>query len=209
MKLYNLNSIIILLIILSITHNSYSQDQENKWVIGLGANAVDFFPTSANGDLNGNYSGFGSQLFNSRDHWSIGVPKVHLTRHIKSKFAVDVSFVMNELTKIGKIKTAEVLSYKALDATVQYSFLKDNYKYYPYALAGGGYTWIDNKGVGTFEAGLGMTYWFSNSFGVNFQGMYKIPESYPNVIEHFHYSLSVVHRFGKGRRKGVGTECFE
>ncbi len=180
----------------------FSQNEDQKWVIGVGLNAIDFYPTSEPFLITGNNSGLGSQIFNLRDHWNqFGFPKLHVTRHIWKRFALDAAFTMNQITKIGDYKIPKI-SYHAIDGSVQFSILKDNSKYYPYVFAGGGYTWIDKKGAGTFNGGIGLTYWFSKKFGVNGHGMYKYsPPEYPNVLQHFNYSISLVYRLSTARSR--------
>ncbi|PHR73719.1 MAG: hypothetical protein COA67_03060 [Lutibacter sp.] len=210
MKINTPKSIIILLIILSATQNSYSQDEENKWVVGLGMNAIDFFPSNGIGHITGNNAGLGNELFNVEDHWNQkGHPKINISRHIWKRISADLAYTRNKIYNIGDFRVDD-LSYSAIDLSVHYSILKDNYKLNPYVLIGAGHTSIDDKGTATFNSGIGVTYWFAEKFGVNGDMKFKYADlDYP-MIQHFQYSVSIVHRFGSGRgKKGHGTECFE
>ncbi len=199
MKFNTSKTLIILLIILSAIQNSYSQNDENKWVIGIGSNATDFFPSNEIGDVTGNYNGLGNELFNVNDHWNqFGLPKINITRHIWKRLSVDLAYSRNKISKIGDFRVDD-LPYNSIDLSLQYSILKDNSKYYPYVLIGAGYTVIDEKGSATFNSGIGVTYWFADQFGVNGDAMFKYATlDYP-IIQHFQYSISIVHRFGSGR----------
>lgn len=210
MKLNNSKTIIILLLTLSVIQNSYSQDAENKWVVGLGMNAIDFFPSNGVGDVTGNYNGLGNEMFNVEDHWNQSShPKINVTRHIWKRISADLAYTRNKIYNIGDF-WADDLPYSAIDLSAHYSILKDNYKLNPYVLVGAGYTSIDDKGSATFNSGFGVTYWFADKFGVNGDLKFKYAAlDYP-MIQHFQYSISIVHRFGGGRgKKGYGTECFE
>jgi hypothetical protein len=210
MKSNTLKTIIVLLIMLSTTQNSFSQDEENKWVVGLGMNAIDFFPSNGVGPVTGNFNGFGNELFNVEDHWNrASPPKINLTRHIWKSISLDLAYTRNKIYNIGDFRVDD-LPYSAVDLSIQYNILRNNEKFNPYLLIGTGYTSIEDKGAGTFNSGLGIKYWFSDRFGVNGDMTYKYAAlDYP-MIQHFQYSISIVHRFGNGRggRKGHGTECF-
>lgn len=199
-----------IIFILTITTSSlFSQDQENKWVIGIGSNAIDFFPSNGIGHINGNYKGFGNELFNVNDHWNqFGLPKINITRHIWKGLSLGLAYSKNKITKMGDNEVDD-LPYSSIDFSLQYSILKDNSTYYPYLILGAGNTSIDKKSSLTINSGLGFTYWFADQFGVNGDAIYKYAElDYPTV-QHFHYSLSLVYRFGGRGGNGKGTACFD
>lgn len=184
--------ILFTLLIVSFLHNSYSQDEQNKWIIGVGMNAVDFFPTGEPSEFTGNNGGFFSGITNAKDHWNVSAPTVNVTRYLKNRFSVDASISMNNITKVGDFKTQNT-SYFAIDATAQYDILKNTEKFKPYVFAGGGYTWVDSKGWGLVDVGLGTNYWFSKKFGVRVQGAYKHSgDKKHRVLSHFQYTFGLV-----------------
>jgi len=195
----------LIFLLLLVTYKNYAQDKNNIWVIGIGANAVDFYPTNGSEHITGNKTGLGSQFFNVNDHWNQnGIPKINITRYLWKRFSVDVSFSMNKIKKIGD-KKISAISYHTIDGGIQYSIIKDIHKFNPYISVGGGYTWIDKKGAGTINGGLGTTYWFSDQFGLNGAAIYKYsPNKYPNVLQHLYYSASAVFRFGS---KKININC--
>ncbi|MDC9722994.1 MAG: hypothetical protein PSN34_09525, partial [Urechidicola sp.] len=69
-----MNKIVSRLFIL-ISINIYSQKQ-NDWVLGIGINYIDFFPTNEPSELTGNEVGLFNEIANSRDHWNIYVPMI-------------------------------------------------------------------------------------------------------------------------------------
>jgi outer membrane protein W len=171
---------------------SFSQDEQNKWVLGAGFNAVDFFPTGEPSEFTGNNGGFFSGITNAKDHWNVSAPSINITRHIKNRFSADASISINNITKIGAIET-ETLSYFGLDVTLQYNFLENSEKFKPYAFAGGGYTWLESKGWGMVDVGLGANYWFGKKFGARLQGAYKHSgDKNHDVLSHFQYSLGII-----------------
>lgn len=192
-----------------ISIKSFSQDEHDKWVIGIGLNAVDFFPT--NEPNTGNDVGLFNEFANAKDHWNIFAPKVNVTRHLKNKFSIDGSLSVNNLTKIGDVEV-DNLVYFAIDGALQYRFLENYKNFTPFVFAGGGYTWIDWYGAGTINAGLGTDYWINDKFGVNVQANYKYSDpKYEQLLSHFYYSFSLVLKLsgrGKSKWSGSGKNCY-
>jgi hypothetical protein len=109
-------------ILLIITLPSvFAQNEENKWVIGIGSNAIDFFPSNEIGDVTGNYNGFGNELFNVNDHWNLfGLPKINVTRHVWKNISLDLTYNRNKISKMGGFPENN-LSYSSVDLSLQYS----------------------------------------------------------------------------------------
>ena len=59
MKFLHSRKVIIILLLTSVIQYSYSQSEENKWIIGIGMNATDFYPTNEPTELTGNTKVFG------------------------------------------------------------------------------------------------------------------------------------------------------
>ena len=194
-------AVILAFFILFFFQTSFSQNQQNKWIVGIGVNAVDFFPTGEPSELTGNNGGFFSGITNAKEHWNVSAPTINVSRHIKNSFSVDASISINNITKIGVFDTKR-LSYFGVDTSIQYSILDNSSKFTPYVFVGGGYTWINSKGWGTFNAGLGTNYWFSDKFGAKIQGAYKHSGDKDfDVLSHFQYSLSAILKLNSKRGK--------
>ncbi len=184
--------VVISISLFFVFNTTFSQDSQNKWIVGIGINAVDFFPTGEPSEFTGNNGGFFSGITNAKDHWNVSAPTVSITRHLKNRFSVDASISMNNITKIGVFETQNT-SYFAIDATAQYNILQNSEKFKPYAFVGGGYTWIDSKGWGLVDVGLGTNYWFGKKFGVRLQGTYKHSgDKEHKVLSHFQYTFGLV-----------------
>ncbi|UMB52981.1 transporter [Lutibacter sp. A64] len=183
---------------------AYSQDQFNKWVIGIGINAVDYFPvlnpTHFPGldPSTGNQDGFFNEIWNAEDHWNVFAPRINVTRYWKNRISLDVSFSVNEITRYGDIEI-DAISYYAIDGNLQYSLVNPENYFTPFIYAGGGYTFADRSG-GTVNAGIGANYWFSDSFGLNAQGGYKYNSPDYQLKPHMFYSFSVVMKLNAQRR---------
>jgi hypothetical protein len=197
-----------------IGHNLYSQDEYNKWVVGIGINAVDYFPIdNIKHNVNtGNPDGFFNEITNAQDHWNIGGPKINVTRYLKKKFSFDAGLSLNKITKLGEIKIDDI-TYIAIDGNVQYNIFNNQRVINPFVFAGGGYTFADRSG-GTFNSGIGANLWFSPKFGLNAQWAYKYNSPDFALLPHFYYSLSVVMKLGMTGRGGKrfmwrdGASCF-
>ncbi|MEP2936480.1 MAG: OmpA family protein [Gilvibacter sp.] len=189
-----------------------AQDENNPWAISVEFNAVDTFPvgdedvgrTPAN-----TKAGFGVEFFNVNDHWNIlpVVSKVSVGRYVGSGFTLTASGSVNSITKIGDARV-DNLSYYAADGTIGYS-LRDVIGgpggwADPHLGVGGGYTWVDDIGFGTANASLGLRFWLSENFGLNFQSTYKHAFEDVYGIKHFQHSAGATFTFGGKDTDGDG-----
>jgi OOP family OmpA-OmpF porin len=89
------------------------------------------------------------------------------------------------------------LTYYAVDGIIKYSFLKSWFD--PYVHIGGGYTWIDDKGAGTVNGGLGINFWFMENVGLTVQSTYKHSfedQAEANVPKHLQHFAGLTFKFG-------------
>jgi len=182
----------------------HAQDQFNKWVVGIGINAVDYFP-----NLNpthypgldpstGNPDGFFNEISNAQDHWNVFAPRVNVTRYWKNKISLDVSISVNKITKYGDIEI-DPISYFALDGNLQYCLVDPENRFTPFIYAGGGYTFADRSG-GTVNAGIGGNLWLNEAFGISAQGGYKYNSPDFQLYPHMFYSFGIVMKLNVQRR---------
>ncbi len=197
-----------------------AQDENNPWAVSIGVNAVDIFPTG--GDLISQGEIF-DEYFNATDHWSIlpSVSKLSVGRYIGDGFTFTVSGSVNKIDKAGELPDgtnvdADDLSYYAADGTISYSLknvLKSGW-FDPYLGVGGGYTWLDENGAGTFNGSLGINLWLTENLAFNLQSTYKhvfedyeVPGAggglnYPPT--HFQHSAGITFAFGGKDTDGDG-----
>ena len=132
----NLNRLLLALL-LCVGLTTYAQDQNNPWSIGVGINAVDYYPvgeTAPQGELFDEY-------FNIGDHYNIlpSVSTLSVGYYVGDGFSIEAAGSLNKIDKFGDAEVDD-LSYYALDGVVKYNFL-ENTTIDPFVGIGGGYTW--------------------------------------------------------------------
>ncbi|WP_298363399.1 OmpA family protein [uncultured Lutibacter sp.] len=188
-----------------------AQDENNPWAIGIGINAVDFYPTNAAGIItpSGNSAGWYAEFFNVGDHYNVipAISKLTVSRYITSGFTAELAGSVNKIEKIGDIK-ADNLLYYAFDAGVKYdlnNLLGETSWFDPYATTGVGFISIDEVGKGSLNGGLGFNLWLNKSLGFNIESKYKHTFASSPHTQHFQHSLGFVVRFGGADIDGDGV----
>ena len=199
----NLSRLFIATLLLLSFSNANAQDENNPWALGVGVNAVDFYPVGEAAPL-GEYF---DEYFNVSDHYNYlpSLSSISVSRYLSDGFTLSVAGTINEIKKIGDA-SANDLSYYAVDGTIKYSFanlLKTSWLE-PYLGVGGGYTWVDNIGAGTLNGTLGFNFWFSENIGVTVQSSYKHAfEDY--LSKHFQHTVGLAIKFGGKDTDGDGV----
>ncbi len=184
-----------LLLVIGFT-NINAQDNNNPWAIGFGVNAVDFYPT--NPGLAGHGSWF-NEFGNASDHYNMipAISKLTVGKYLADGFSFEAAGAINKISEVGDNSVSD-LSYFSLDGAVKYDLnnVVGNTAWFdPYVSVGGGYTWLDNWGTGTFNGALGANFWFNDNIGLNIESKYKHTfES--NIVQHFQHSAGVMIKFG-------------
>lgn len=197
----NLSRLFFAMLLLFSFSNANAQDENNPWAIGVGVNAVDFFPTGEDGQ-----GGIFDEYFNFGDHYNVlpSLSSISVSRYLSDGFSLTVAGTINEISKIGDT-SADDLSYYGLDGTVKYSFgsLFNSKVFDPYLGVGGGYTWVDDIGAGTLNGTLGFNVWFSDNIGITVQSAYKHAfEDY--LATHFQHTVGLALKFGGADTDGDG-----
>jgi OOP family OmpA-OmpF porin len=196
---------------------THAQDDNNKWAITFGVNAVDTRVSAAS-----KVSDQFSQFFNAKDNWNIlpSVSFLNVQRYVGSGFTFGVTGSVNRITRFVNprpyldggdytVTNPGDLSYYAVDGAIKYSFmplLKSKW-FDPSAHVGGGYTWFDDvKSAGTVNGGLGVTFWFTENVGLSLQSTYKYSfeenrEEHPTHMQHF---AGLTFKFGGKDTDGDG-----
>jgi outer membrane protein OmpA-like peptidoglycan-associated protein len=196
---------LLALLLIAGFNNVNAQDENNTWAVGIATNAVDFYPTNAG--LAGHGAWF-DEFVNVGDHYNIlpNISKLTVSKYLDDGFSFEVGGSINQITKVGD-NSASDLTYYALDGALRLDLnnaFGDTGAFNPYASVGGGYTWLDDFGTATFNAGLGINYWFSKQVGLNLESKYKHSfES--NIVQHFQHSLGLVVKFGGTDSDGDGV----
>jgi len=212
----HLKRVLLIALVVVFANNVSAQDKDNRWIIELGTNAVDFYPTGADtdsgpvptpfddGDDPMAVGGFGEDFFNT-DHWNTAglLSSLRVGYYVGSGFSVGLTGSYNKITKIGDVRVSD-LTYTAADLDVKFGFVREPSWIDPYIFAGGGYTWLEGEGNGTANVGLGLNFWFSEMFGVNVQTKYKHSFDEDVLLPHFQHSAALVFKFGARDSDGDG-----
>jgi len=208
----HLKKVLLILLVVAGFSNVNAQDEDNPWIIEIGANFVDFYPTGADFNPNGGpgvvdpnapYLGeFFEDYLNVEDHWNTGsiISRVRVGYYIGSGFSIGLAGSFNSIDKIGDYTNLGKSSLFGADFDINYSFMQDNW-FDPYLIFGGGYTWYDEEGNGTVNGGLGFKFWFNDFLGMNVQSMYKHSFDEDKMLPHFQHAVGFTFKFG-----GIDTD---
>ena len=191
----------VLLLVIGF-NNANAQDENNPWQASVGFNAVDLYPVGDDAPL----GDFFDEYFNVTDHWNI-VPVLStftISRYLGDNFSFGISGSINKIDKFGDAG-ADDLTYMAANGILKYDVgaVVDLGKFDPYVGVGGGYTWVEKIGAGTFNGILGVNYWFNDQFGITAQSTYK--HSFEDYVpKHFEHMLGVSVKFGGKDTDGDG-----
>ncbi len=195
-----LNQLLLAVIVLAtVTLNA--QDKNNPWLVKVGLNAVDFYPTGQQSDF-----GFASdQLFKDYfnfDHYNAAyaISDIRVGHYLGNKFSLIGSIKLNKITQMGDNETNTGLSFINPNLDVKYSICKEDKSLQPYIFAGGGYTWLDKQDGGNLNAGLGLEYWFNDNIGFYVESAYHHTFDV-NVAPYFQHGVGIAVKFG-----GVDTD---
>jgi OOP family OmpA-OmpF porin len=211
----HLNKLFVVMLLLA-GFSSQAQDSNNPWAISFGANAVDT-RVSAASKLEDQFS----QYFDVNGHWNILPSLSYLTisKYVGDNFSFGVTGSVNKITKyvnprVGTdaypVYNPGDLSYYALDGVINYSLMNaiKSKSIDPSVHVGGGYTWFgEGMHAGTVNAGLGLTYWFTEAVGLSVRSTYKysfedVRDDMPTHMQHF---VGLTFKFGGSDRDGDGV----
>ncbi|MEN8186306.1 MAG: OmpA family protein [Bacteroidota bacterium] len=214
----HLKKVLFIFLVVAGFTNLNAQNVDNPWVIELGTNAVDFYPTGADTPSDGYvpyepYTTAESEpyigdtfedFFNVEDHWNTAavVSRIRVGRYIGAGFSIGLAGTFNSIDQIGNYETDD-LSYFGLDFDMRWNFMPQSW-FDPYLLVGGGYTWLDEEGNGTLNGGLGINFWFNEFIGMHVQSAYKHSFDEAEMLPHFQHALGVNFRFGGKDTDGDG-----
>jgi len=207
-----LKTYIIISLLLFCT-NSFSQYNENKWIISASFDAVDLYPTGIKTDAP--YypqGGIFEDLFNVSDHWNFGGPSVSISKLIYKGLYFGTELSIN---KIKKIEGQDNFDYTFYGGQV---FLKKAFystkKARPFLKLGYGISGIDRGLFGdtipfsqyfskTLSPGFGVHFRITNNFG------FEISSSFNKAIDfggitHLRHKAAIYIGIGDRDRDGDG-----
>ena len=209
MKMKYLKVALLALLLITGFSNVNAQDENNPWAIGVGVNAVDFYPSHSNAGSDSGYGNWFSEFFNAGDHYNVvsAISKITVSKYLDDGFSFETAGTINKITKMGDHSVAD-LSYYSLDGAVKYDLNKiigDTSWFNPYTSIGGGYVWMDDSGTATFNAAAGANFWFSDNVGLNLETKYKHSFESNSIPQHLQHSLGLVIKFGGTDTDGDGV----
>jgi OOP family OmpA-OmpF porin len=196
----NLSRLLFAMLLVLVYSNANAQDKNNPWQITIGVNAVDAFPTGDGAPFSESVF---DDFFNVGDHWNIlpSLSTISVSNYLGDGFSFGVAGSLNKIDKWGDASVDD-LSYYGVDGTIKYNFLEGK-TFDPYLGVGGGYTWVDEIGAGTFNGTLGFNLWFTENIGFTVQTSYK--HSFEDYLQtHFQHTAGISIKFGGTDTDGDG-----
>ncbi|MDO5975631.1 OmpA family protein [Flavivirga jejuensis] len=204
----NLSRLLFAMLLVLVCSNANAQDKDNPWLINIGTNAVDAYPS-------GDGAPFSETIFSKYvdvDNWNIlpSLSTISVSKYIGDGFSFGVTGSLNKIENWGEDANGDALSvddlsYYAADGTIKYSIGEalDWKTLEPYLGVGGGYTWIDEVGAGTLNGTLGLNLWFNENIGLTVQSSYK--HAFEDYLDtHFQHSIGISIKFGGSDTDGDG-----
>ena len=173
---------LLLILLLSLSISSPSQNKENKWVLGVSSSLVIF----QNNSLGESYN---SQL-----------PKINLSRYLFPGFSIDGSVTQGALGEIEGLITNQ-FNYNSLDGYIRYDFNLSDNNLVPYLAVGasliGAPSTIENaSATSTLNMAFGGTFWITHHWGLIGQYTYKAsPELSTSMVNHTQLTAGIVYSF--------------
>ena len=179
----------------------YSQDEDDNWVVGIGANIVDIrTPKEITGII--------------RDYANANIEDLNMNgtfirafdgRYLKKGMSVQISASANTIKKGFGYETGDPLaddSFFAIDAKLKYDLnrlIGDSSWFDPFVLAGGGYSKIGDTNNFNIAAGWGFNLWISRAVGVNLQSDYNYNPS-SSFTDYFQHSVGLIFKLSRTPR---------
>ena len=174
-----------------------AQDENSKWAIGFGINAVDIRTPHQFGDFLKDWGG-------TKDLNILpAVTKLSVARYIGAGFSAEIEGSLNKI-KEGFDGYSEDKSFWGANLQAKYAlrrlFTTESGWFDPYIKVGGGYTayesrFDDKEGGFKALAGGGINFWFTDHLGVNLQTGYHHGFQ-KNGTDYFQHSAGIVIKFG-------------
>jgi len=198
----HLKKVILTLLVVASFSSLRAQDANNPWAIGFGFNSV--------WDNNGANTDVINTVLSVREwNTSPSVSRFNVARYIDDGFSLEGAFSANRISRQSGTNLTNEKSYYAFDVSIRYdlnNLIGETSFIDPYAIIGGGYTWIDKLGAGTFNAGLGVNLWVKDNFGFNFMAVnkYAFNNNFGLKPNHLLASIGIVLKYGGSDTDGDG-----
>ncbi|MFO7672218.1 MAG: hypothetical protein R6V74_00765 [Lutibacter sp.] len=158
-----------------INNSVFSQNEEAKWIVGVGVNIVDIRNSGTIKETIEDYFNKGLNDLNM----SGAFIKVSAGRYLDKGFSLQLSLSANKIEKgYYYIKGGALSSdnFTAVDAKIKYDLnhlLGETKWFDPFLLVGGGYVKIGDNSNANIASGFGFNAWITDNLGFNFQSDYN------------------------------------
>ncbi|MFA5620502.1 MAG: OmpA family protein [Weeksellaceae bacterium] len=227
-------SILLTILMLMLSAESFSQNTLKKWYISAGVHAVNY-PSAR---------GLGEGLFKG-DNWSFVPPisQISISRTLNHSFALDLQASIGEIDNKRLMIDNEFMALVGLGLRYRFAngyILKETSWFDPYLRVGANYHRLPYRGLefnpAVFDAdgqlisgvvdvhgdalengevamndhfavsgGLGMNFWVWRDLGLNLELQYvAVPAMKSDYIDFFQAKAGIAYRFGKSDRDGDG-----
>ncbi|HET8753410.1 MAG TPA: outer membrane beta-barrel protein [Salinimicrobium sp.] len=164
-----------------------AQNEELPWAIGVGWNAVDFYPNGEGPTTTFDPEPFSEKLFsgffNAEDHYNLHPLALRLSvgKNLGKYFFVEFATSFNKIDKYGYLP-ADNLKYITLDGSVNFSFrelINPMGWAEPFIGMGAGLIWVEEDrtrdllGTGSLDLSIGMGIWFTERLSIVLRSNYK------------------------------------
>ena len=200
----NYKILFIILVFCSLAPLS-AQNSDQPWHISLSFNAVDLYPTGAEGEEPFAPQGeFLEDIFNVSDHWNLGGPTISLSRSIIKGFSIGARVSLNFVKIFECLDNIEYPYFAAGGFLKQTFFASKRIK--PFITIGYGISDIDYTNNRKLEllsgntsrninGGLGFDFKISDFAGLTLETTYHYPGEETGV-KHFRHQLGIYYAFG-------------
>ncbi|MEI6864921.1 OmpA family protein [Flavicella sp.] len=192
----------IICMLFLIVGSLQAQDENNKWALSFGVNAVDI--------NNGGTNDIGHSLedYVGTSDWNIlpAITTISASRYLNYGLSVKVTGSLNKIDEAPK-GDVDGLSFFSLSAAAVYdlnSWFGETGWFDPYVQFGLGGTWIDDSSSFIIRPGLGFNTWFNENIGLNFDSSFSYATSEFTEVaasNYFQHSVSLILKFGGPTKK--------
>ncbi|MCH8533995.1 MAG: outer membrane beta-barrel protein [Flavobacteriaceae bacterium] len=183
----------------------FSQINEDKrWSITLGTNAIDFFPTgngldaSIYGPQESSENLFGDFFETGNWNYSTAMTSLRVGYYVGANLSFRGGFSMNKIDRIGEIDQQKDLTFVGLDGELIYSlnsYMGDATWLDPYFGAGLGHHWLDSSNTTTWNLLVGFNFWVKENIALTIESGYRNTFENRN-FDFFQHTAGVTFSFG-------------
>ena len=176
--------IIAFAILILVCSTAISQNEQNKWVVGVSASFVNFGDAGMTSNIN--------------ERYNFQIPKINVSRYIFAGLSLDAGVTISGIDELDGFFTNS-FNYFSLDGNLRYDFNLSDENLVPYIAIGGSIigapsTISGSVATNSYNFSFGGTFWISHHWGLNAQATYKsVPEEYQSMRSHSQLSVGVVY----------------